>query len=75
MNEREFLTNLILIYFLFVSAMMAQSVSPATPVRDAPPTPNLLHKAQVPLDYSRYVKRFSSSLECGSTYCKDLNYR
>ncbi|XP_023243469.1 zinc finger protein castor homolog 1-like [Centruroides sculpturatus] len=29
----------------------------------------------VPIDYSRYVKRFSSALECGSNYCKDLNYR
>lgn len=28
-----------------------------------------------PIDYSRYVKRFSSATECGSTYCKDLNYR
>lgn len=28
-----------------------------------------------PIDYSRYVKRFSSALECGSNYCKDLNYR
>lgn len=26
-------------------------------------------------DYSRYVKRFSNASECGSTYCKDLNYR
>ncbi|KAG8201127.1 hypothetical protein JTE90_028795 [Oedothorax gibbosus] len=28
-----------------------------------------------PVDYSRYVKRFSSATECGSSYCKDLNYR
>ncbi|CAB0019361.1 unnamed protein product [Nesidiocoris tenuis] len=28
-----------------------------------------------PMDYSRYVRRFSSSLECGNPYCKDLNYR
>nr|CAD7587214.1 unnamed protein product [Timema genevievae] len=32
-------------------------------------------KPTVPIDYSRYVKRFCSALECGSTYCKDLNYR
>ncbi|KAG8222076.1 hypothetical protein J437_LFUL000520, partial [Ladona fulva] len=28
-----------------------------------------------PIDYSRYVKRFSSAAECGSFYCRDLNYR
>uniref|UniRef100_A0A146LMX2 Transcription factor castor n=1 Tax=Lygus hesperus TaxID=30085 RepID=A0A146LMX2_LYGHE len=28
-----------------------------------------------PMDYSRYVRRFSSSLECGNQYCKELNYR
>ncbi|XP_077289087.1 zinc finger protein castor homolog 1-like isoform X2 [Arctopsyche grandis] len=27
------------------------------------------------LDYSRYVKRYGSALECGSSYCKDLGYR
>lgn len=32
-------------------------------------------KSVVSIDYSRYVKRFGSSLECGSSYCKDLNYR
>lgn len=26
-------------------------------------------------DYTRYFRRFSSSLECGSYYCKDMNYR
>jgi len=26
-------------------------------------------------DYTRYFKRFSSSLECGGLYCKDMNYR
>lgn len=31
--------------------------------------------AAVAVDYSRYVKRFSSAIECGSSYCKDLNYR
>ena len=28
-----------------------------------------------PTDYTRYFRRFSSSLECGSYYCKDMNYR
>jgi len=32
-------------------------------------------KAAVPIDYSRYVKRYGSALECGRSYCKDLNYR
>lgn len=32
-------------------------------------------KAAAPIDYSRYVKRFSSALECGRPFCKDLNYR
>jgi hypothetical protein len=26
-------------------------------------------------DFTRYFKRFGSSLECGSYYCKDMNYR
>lgn len=57
-----------------VAAMMAQSLQP-TP-RDAVSTPNLLlNKPAAQLDYSKYVKKFSSSLECGSSYCKDLNYR
>ncbi|XP_053618930.1 uncharacterized protein cas isoform X2 [Plodia interpunctella] len=30
---------------------------------------------QSTVDYSRYVKRYSSTLECGSSYCKDLGYR
>ena len=54
--------------------MMAQSLQP-TP-RDHVATPNLLlNKPTTQLDYSKYVKKFSSSLECGSSYCKDLNYR
>jgi hypothetical protein len=32
-------------------------------------------KSSAPIDYSRYVKRFGSASECGSPYCKDLNYR
>ncbi|GLG97314.1 Transcription factor castor [Gryllus bimaculatus] len=38
-------------------------------------SPSNTGKSPIPIDYSRYVKRFSSALECGSTYCKDLNYR
>lgn len=32
-------------------------------------------KPSAPVDYSRYVRRYSSALECSSSYCKDLNYR
>lgn len=32
-------------------------------------------KPAAPVDYSRYVRRYSSALECSSSYCKDLNYR
>lgn len=32
-------------------------------------------KVVVPIDYSRYVRRFGSAVECGTSYCKDLNYR
>ncbi|XP_014244600.1 zinc finger protein castor homolog 1-like isoform X2 [Cimex lectularius] len=32
-------------------------------------------KTVTPIDYSRYVRRFASSLECGNQYCKELNYR
>ncbi|CAG0889489.1 unnamed protein product [Darwinula stevensoni] len=28
-----------------------------------------------PIDYTRYVRRFSNATECGSSYCRDLNYR
>ncbi|KAI1301624.1 Transcription factor castor [Halotydeus destructor] len=33
-----------------------------------------LHKAG-PVDYTRYVKRFANAAECGSSPCKELNYR
>jgi len=32
-------------------------------------------KASVPIDYSRYVRKFSSAAECGNNHCRDLNYR
>ena len=28
-----------------------------------------------PTDYTRYFKRYGSSLECSRPYCKDMNYR
>uniref|UniRef100_T1IV78 C2H2-type domain-containing protein n=1 Tax=Strigamia maritima TaxID=126957 RepID=T1IV78_STRMM len=41
--------------------------------------PLLSHKEHLnksgPIDYTRYVKRYSNANECGSNYCKDLNYR
>lgn len=52
---------------------MAQSLAPTNP-RGDPPT-LLLNKPTTQLDYSKYVKKFSSSLECGGAQCKDLNYR
>ncbi|KAK6635020.1 hypothetical protein RUM44_000269 [Polyplax serrata] len=45
---------------------MSRSRHSSSPTRDA--------KNMAPIDYSKYVKRFASSSECGSTYCKDLNY-
>nr|XP_018895795.1 PREDICTED: uncharacterized protein LOC109029673 [Bemisia tabaci]XP_018895796.1 PREDICTED: uncharacterized protein LOC109029673 [Bemisia tabaci] len=32
-------------------------------------------RSAMPVDYSRYVRRFGSSMECGAPHCKDLNYR
>ncbi|XP_072386834.1 zinc finger protein castor homolog 1-like isoform X1 [Diabrotica undecimpunctata] len=59
-----------------LNAMMAQSLAPTTPRESISSSSNhLVHKTSSQLDYSKYVKKFSSSLECGSTYCKDLNYR
>ncbi|KAL3270460.1 hypothetical protein HHI36_021007 [Cryptolaemus montrouzieri] len=58
-----------------LNAMIAQSLS-ATSVRDSIPSTNILiNKTPNQLDYSKYVKKFSSAHECGSSYCKDLNYR
>lgn len=54
--------------------MMAQSLAP-TQSRDNNHLGLSMNKSQSQVDYSKYVKKFSSSLECGSTYCKDLNYR
>ncbi|XP_045465819.1 zinc finger protein castor homolog 1-like isoform X1 [Harmonia axyridis] len=58
-----------------LNAMIAQSLS-ATPLRDTVPSSTMLmNKTPNQLDYSKYVKKFSSAHECGSSYCKDLNYR
>nr|XP_022907167.1 zinc finger protein castor homolog 1-like isoform X1 [Onthophagus taurus] len=57
-----------------LNAMMAQSLAPTQAHRDLH-QPLLINKTQSQMDYSKYVKKFSSSLECGSSYCKDLNYR
>ena len=61
------------------------------PLTGLPPAPGLPHmpahllaaqrvglipgKSSVATDYTRYFKRYGSSLECGSMHCKDMNYR
>ncbi|XP_031358714.1 zinc finger protein castor homolog 1-like isoform X2 [Photinus pyralis] len=57
-----------------LNAMMAQSLA-ASQSRDGGHLGLQLTKSQSQIDYSKYVKKFSSSLECGNSYCKDLNYR
>ncbi|XP_065170803.1 zinc finger protein castor homolog 1-like isoform X2 [Atheta coriaria] len=52
-----------------LNAIMAQTFNAQ---RDSQ---SLLTKSQTQIDYSKYVKKFSSSMECGSPYCKELNYR
>ncbi|CAH1129565.1 unnamed protein product [Ceutorhynchus assimilis] len=59
-----------------LSAMLHQSMSTSLHSRDSLSTSGLLlNKSSTNVDYSKYVKKFSSSIDCGSTYCKDLNYR
>ncbi|XP_050302924.1 zinc finger protein castor homolog 1-like isoform X2 [Anthonomus grandis grandis] len=58
-----------------LSAMMHQSMSTSLQPRDSLSTSSLLLNKTSTVDYSKYVKKFSSSVDCGSTYCKDLNYR
>ncbi|KAF5280739.1 hypothetical protein FQA39_LY18022 [Lamprigera yunnana] len=55
-----------------LNAMMAQSLA-ASQSRDLGCLS--INKTQSQIDYSKYVKKFSSSLECGNGYCKDLSYR
>ena len=39
-------------------------------------TPSMVPGISKPsVDYSRYVKRYSSALECGSHTCRELNHR
>ncbi|XP_057320750.1 uncharacterized protein LOC130664708 isoform X1 [Microplitis mediator] len=67
-----------------VSALLSQSMSPVPDsIVTATKCPSIstqsLHQqqqsAQQQIDYSRYVRRFSSALECGSSYCKELGCR
>uniref|UniRef100_A0A1B6C8U6 C2H2-type domain-containing protein n=2 Tax=Clastoptera arizonana TaxID=38151 RepID=A0A1B6C8U6_9HEMI len=58
----------------------SNNVDTTTPgIARRPPSPSSSSrdstKVVVPIDYSRYVRRFGSAVECGSSYCKDLNYR
>ncbi|XP_025834272.1 zinc finger protein castor homolog 1-like isoform X1 [Agrilus planipennis] len=57
-----------------ISAMLAQTMA-SSHSRDSSQSHLMMNKTQSQVDYSKYVRKFSSSLECGSTYCKDLNYR
>ncbi|CAG9862492.1 unnamed protein product [Phyllotreta striolata] len=59
-----------------LNAMMAQSLAPTQPRDPISASSNLLiSKPTSQLDYSKYVRKYASSLECGNSYCKDLNYR
>ncbi|KAH1011544.1 hypothetical protein HUJ04_000893 [Dendroctonus ponderosae] len=58
-----------------LSAMMQQSMSTSLQPRDSLSSSGMLINKSSQVDYSKYVKKFASSVECGSTYCKDLNYR
>uniref|UniRef100_A0A1B6ETM8 C2H2-type domain-containing protein n=1 Tax=Cuerna arida TaxID=1464854 RepID=A0A1B6ETM8_9HEMI len=51
-----------------LSGTPRRPLSPSSTSRDP-------SKVSAPVDYSRYVRRFASALECNSSYCKDLNYR
>ncbi|KAH1006891.1 hypothetical protein HUJ05_007582 [Dendroctonus ponderosae] len=57
------------------AAMMQQSMSTSLQPRDSLSSSGMLINKSSQVDYSKYVKKFASSVECGSTYCKDLNYR
>ncbi|CAH1155485.1 unnamed protein product [Phaedon cochleariae] len=58
-----------------LNAMMAQSLAPTTPREPISSSNMMMNKTTTQVDYSKYVKKYSSSLECGNTYCKDLSYR
>ncbi|XP_015595893.1 uncharacterized protein LOC107268048 isoform X2 [Cephus cinctus] len=55
-----------------VSALLRQSMSPVTETligSTKSPVPQPI------IDYSRYVRRYTSGQECGSSYCKELGCR
>ncbi|KAL6438646.1 hypothetical protein ACFW04_004581 [Cataglyphis niger] len=53
-------------------ALLRQSMSP---VADSLMSGSKTSVSQPIIDYSRYVKRYISGQECGSTYCKELGCR
>ncbi|XP_036148361.1 uncharacterized protein LOC105829072 isoform X3 [Monomorium pharaonis] len=55
-----------------VSALLRQSMSP---VADSLMSGSKTSVSQPIIDYSRYVRRYASSQECGNTYCKELGCR
>ncbi|XP_023317160.1 zinc finger protein castor homolog 1-like isoform X2 [Trichogramma pretiosum] len=60
-----------------VSALLRQSMSPvAGDTLLTNPPPGAKSGANSPMiDYSRYVRRYTSGQECGSAYCKELACR
>ncbi|XP_064461126.1 zinc finger protein castor homolog 1-like [Ornithodoros turicata] len=50
------------------ASLMSTNLASCLPVK-------LDGQKSAPIDYSRYVRRYSSASQCGSNYCKDLNYR
>ncbi|XP_075232926.1 uncharacterized protein LOC142331110 isoform X3 [Lycorma delicatula] len=58
-----------------ITTASESSGAAAAVVRRLPSPPRDSSKSGLPIDYSRYVKRFGSALECGSKYCKEVNYR
>ncbi|XP_030752978.1 zinc finger protein castor homolog 1-like isoform X2 [Sitophilus oryzae] len=58
-----------------LNAIMQQSMVTSMQHRDTMSSSGLLISKTSQMDYSKYVKKFSSNLECGNSYCKDLNYR
>ncbi|KAI4490261.1 hypothetical protein M0802_010789 [Mischocyttarus mexicanus] len=55
-----------------VSALLRQSMSP---VADSMIAGAKSSVSQPIIDYSRYVRRYTSGQECGSSYCKELGCR
>ncbi|XP_073977616.1 zinc finger protein castor homolog 1-like isoform X3 [Rhodnius prolixus] len=53
----------------------AQSTTTIVLGRDQNSPAGRENKNVTPMDYSRYVRRFANSVECGNQYCKELNYR